>query len=105
MYGHDAHAFDAFFDNRGLIGFAPLGVILEFLDKGPEGGSVALKMPRHVDQPLTIRQRLLAVRPKRDPGVRAHGLKQRGDCLSDRPLIAPEVKEPQDFERFSDLGR
>ena len=65
----------------------------------------SLKMPRHVDQPLTIRQRLLAVRPERDAGVRAHRLKQRGDCLSDRTMIAPDVKEPQDFERFSDLDR
>jgi hypothetical protein len=35
-------------------------------------------MPRHFDQPLTIRQRLLAVRPKRDPGVRA---RLKGDAF------------------------
>ena len=105
VYGHDPHALDAFFNNRGLVGFAPLGVSLEFLDEGPEGGSAAFKMPRHVDQPLAIRERLLAVRPERDPGVRAHGLKQRGDCLGDRPIIAPDVKEPQDIERVGDLDR
>ena len=105
MYGHDPHALDAFFNNRGLIGFAPLGVSLEFLDEGAERGSAALKMPRHVDQPLTIRKRLLAVRPERDTGVRAQCLKQRGDCLGDRPMIAPDVKEPQDIECVSDLDR
>ena len=91
VYGHDPHALDAFFDNRGLIGFAPLSVILEFLDKGSEGGCAALKMPRHINQPLAIRERLLAVRPERDPGVRAHDLKQCGDRLGDRPMIAPDV--------------
>ena len=105
VYGHDPHALDAFFDNRGLIGLSLLGVSLEFLDEGPEGGSAALKMPRHVDQPLTIRERLLAIRPERDPGVRAQCLEQRGDCLGDRPMITPEVKEFQDFERVSDLDR
>src|ERR1700727_2983893 len=85
VYSHDPHALNAFFNNRGLIGFSLLGVSLEFLDEGPEGGSAALKMPRHVDQPLTIRERLLAIRPERDPSVRAHGLKQHGDCLSDWP--------------------
>ena len=63
------------------------------------------KMPRHVDQPLAIRERLLAVRPERDAGVRAHRLKQRGDRLSDRAIVAPDVKESQDIERIRDLDR
>ena len=62
-------------------------------------------MPRHVDQPLAIRKRLLAVRPERDAGVRAHRLKQRGDCLGDRAIVAPDVKESQDIERIRDLDR
>ena len=83
VYGHDPHAIETFFDYRALTGFALLGVSFEFLDKGPEGGCAARKMPRHINQPLPIRERLLAVQPERNPGVRAHGLKQRGVCLGD----------------------
>ena len=36
VHRHDPHALDAFFNNRGLVGFAPLGVSLEFLDEGAE---------------------------------------------------------------------
>ena len=62
-------------------------------------------MPRHVDQPLAIRKRLLAVRPERDAGVRAHRLKQRGDRLGDRAIVAPDVKQSQDIERIRNLDR
>ena len=62
-------------------------------------------MPRHVDQPLAICKRLLAVRAERDASVRPHRLKQRGDCLSDRAIVASDVKESQDIERIGDLDR
>jgi hypothetical protein len=54
VYGHDPHTLGALLDNRSLIGPAALGVNLKFLDEGAEGGSAPLKMPRHLDQPLTI---------------------------------------------------
>src|SRR3977135_3177668 len=73
--GHDPHTLGALFDDRSLVGLAAFGVSLEFLDEGPERGSAPLEMSCHVDEPLTICERLLATRPKRDTGMRAQRLK------------------------------
>src|SRR3984893_2630018 len=75
VYGHDPHTLGALFDDRSLVGLAAFGVSLELLDEGPERGSAPLEMPCHVDEPLTICERLLATRPKRDTGMRAQSLK------------------------------
>ena len=64
--GHHPHAFGAFLDDRRFVRFAVLGVRLELVDKGPERGGAALEMARHVDQPLTVGERLLAGRPEGD---------------------------------------
>jgi hypothetical protein len=103
VHGHDPYALDAFLDYRSLVGLPSLGVRFEFLHEGPERGSAALKMPRHVNQTLAIRERLLAIRPKRNPGMRAQSLKERGNGLGDRPIIASNVKESQNVERVGDL--
>jgi hypothetical protein len=105
VHSHHPHTFNPFFDDRGLIGFAPLGVGLEFLDEASEGGSATLKMPSHVDQSLTIRERLLTIWPESNAGMGADSLEQIGDCLGDRPIIAPNVKAFEDPERVSDIDR
>ena len=60
-------------------------------------------MPRHVDQPLTVRERLLTVLPEGDAGMGADGLQQHGDGLRDGPAVAPHVKPPQELQRVGDL--
>ena len=69
--GHDADALDTLFDYRSLVGLALFGISFELFDEGAERGRAAFKVPRHINQPLAIRERLLAVRPKRNPGMRA----------------------------------
>lgn len=69
VHGHDPHTLRAILDDRSFAGFAAFGVCFEFLDKGAERGSALLEKPSYVDQPLTICERLLAIWPKRDPGV------------------------------------
>src|SRR5215510_7087832 len=68
VYSHDPHTLGALLDDRSLVGFAAFCVSPEFLDKGAEGGSAPLELTRHVDQPLTICERLLAIWPKRNTG-------------------------------------
>jgi hypothetical protein len=75
VHGHHPYTLRAFLDDRSLVGFATFGVSFEFLDKGAEGGSAALEKPSYVDQPLTVCERLLAIWPKRDPGVGPYRLK------------------------------
>ena len=103
VYGHHPHTLGALLDDRSLVGLAALGIRLELLDEGAEGGSASLEMPRHVDQPLAVGERLLAGRPERDAGMCAHGLQQHGDGLSDRAVVAPDVKPPQELQRVGDL--
>jgi hypothetical protein len=61
-------------------------------------------MPRHVDEPLAIRQGLLAILPERDAGVRPDSLQERGNGLCDRPPVPPYVKPTQKIECVGDLG-
>ena len=98
MYGHHPHTLGPLLDDRGLIGLAALGIRLELLDEGPEGGSAPLEMPRHVNQPLAIGERLLAGRPKRDAGMCAHCFQQHDDGFSNRAVVAPDVKAPQELQ-------
>ena len=46
---------------------------------------------------------LLAAWPKRDAGMRAQRLEQRGDRLGDRAVVAPNVERPQQIQCVSDL--
>ena len=74
-----------------------------FSTKARKEEAPALEAPRHVDQPQAVGERLLAGRPKRDAGVRAHGFEQHGDRLGDRAVVAPDVKPPQELQRVGDL--
>jgi hypothetical protein len=52
-------------------------------------------MSRHVDQSLTVRERLLTVLPEGDAGMGADGLEQQSDGLRDGPAVAAHVKPAQ----------
>jgi len=49
-------------------------------------------MKCHVDQPLTVCERLLAVLPEGDPGMRPHGLQQSRDGLRDGRAVAAHME-------------
>src|SRR6516165_11703406 len=70
VHGHYPHTLGALLDDGSLVGLPAFGIRLEFFDKGAEGGRAAFEIPRHVDQPLAVGQRLLARRPQSDTGVR-----------------------------------
>jgi hypothetical protein len=59
---------------------------------------VAMRSKRRArsTQPQAIGERLLAGRPERDAGMSAHRLKQYGDRLGNRALIAPCVESRHD---------
>jgi len=72
--GHHPHAFGPFLDYRRFVDIPMLCFLLDTLDERPERGSASLEMTGHVDQPLAVRERLLAILPECDPGMRPHGL-------------------------------
>jgi hypothetical protein len=80
-----------------------LRVRFHALDERPERGCASLEVPGHVDQPLTVRQRLLAVLPEGNAGMSPDGLQQHGDGLRDGPAVTPSVKPAQEVQRVGDL--
>ena len=75
----------------------------KLLDKCAKGGSAPLEMPRHVDQPLTVGERLLTVRPESDAGMRPYGFQQHGNGLGDRAVVAPHMKPSQKLQGVGDV--
>ncbi len=55
----------------------------------------ALEAPRQVDQPQAVGEGLLASRPERDAGMRAHRVEQHRDGLGNRAVVTPDVKPRQ----------
>jgi len=47
---------------------------------------------------------LLTDGQQRNPGVRSHGIEQRGDGLCDRAAVASEMQLAQQNERIHDLS-
>ena len=89
MHGHDAHALGALLDDGRLAFLRTLGVGLEPLDEGAERrDALPLGAPREVEQPADVGERLLAGRPDREAGVRAHGGQEAGDGVGDRATVA-----------------
>ena len=104
MDGHHPHAFGPLLDDRRFVDLSALGILLDAFDECAERGCASLEVPRHVDQPLTVRERLLAGRPEGDAGMGADGLEQHGDGLGDGPAVAPHVEPAQQLQRVGDLG-
>jgi hypothetical protein len=73
------------------------------LEEGTEGRSTALELSRHVNQSLTISERLLTGWPKRNACMGADSFQQHCDGLGDRAAVAPQMKIPQKLKSVDDL--
>ena len=103
VHGHDPHAFGSLLRYGSLA--SPPAVYLRFnaLDEGAERGRAALEAAGHVNEPLTVCQRLFTVLPERHTGVGPHCVQQFGNGFSNRTVVAPDVKPAEKVECIGDL--
>jgi hypothetical protein len=103
VHSHDPHAFRSLLHDRSLASSSSVSLRFNALDKGTERRRATLEAARHVNKPLTICQRLLAVLPERHPGMGPHAVQQCGDRFGDRTVVAPAVEPAQEVKRVGDL--